>query len=68
MGEPTDVPRQEVVKAAGRARRARLTSAPGSDPNPETPVVREEGGAASGGIDHQGENDARLKQDRPPHW
>lgn len=61
-------PRQAVVKATGRARRARLTPAPDTDPSPESAVAREEGGVASAGTAARGENDDRLKQDRPPHW
>ncbi|WP_026851621.1 hypothetical protein [Glaciibacter superstes] len=65
MGQ-NDEQRQHVVKAPGRARRSKLTPAPNTDPSPESPVAREEGGVASGGS--SGENDDRLKQDRPPHW
>ncbi|HYI32749.1 MAG TPA: hypothetical protein VEX88_04730 [Glaciibacter sp.] len=60
--------RQAVVKAPGRARRARLTPAPDTDPSPESAVPREEGGVASAGSTSRGENDDRLRQDRPPHW
>lgn len=59
--------RQPIIKAAGKARRAQLLPAPDTDPNPHPPVLREEGGVASvGGL--PGANDARLRQDRPPHW
>jgi hypothetical protein len=75
-----DEPRQAVVKAPGRARRAKLTPAPDTDPSPEAPVgLRDE--AVTGVADaasatsavHQrkaepGENDERLRRDRPPHW
>lgn len=61
-----DKPRQRVVKAPGRVRRAKLTPAPDTDPSPEAPVPREEGGVASAGT--RGENDERLRRDRPPHW
>ncbi|NYJ18300.1 hypothetical protein [Glaciibacter psychrotolerans] len=63
--------RQPIVKAAGRARRARLEPAPNTDPSPDVPVPREEGGVASGvpgAPAPRGENDDRLRQDRPPHW
>ncbi|RNE56997.1 hypothetical protein [Cryobacterium tepidiphilum] len=69
MAEPAetgDEPRQRVVKAPGRARRAALTPAPETDPSPEVPVPRGEGGVASSGV--RGENDDRLRRDRPPHW
>lgn len=59
-------PRQRVVKAAGRVRRAKLTPAPETDPSPEVPVPRGEGGVALTGV--RGENDDRLQRDRPPHW
>ena len=75
-----DEPRQVVVKAPGRARRARLTPAPDTDPSPEAPVrLRDEpstdaADAASApdtasrrGL-KPGENDDRLRRDRPPHW
>lgn len=65
------VPRQAIVKAGGRSRRARLEPAPNTDPSPDVPVEREEGGVASVGGDKpavKGENDDRLRLDRPPHW
>ena len=64
-------PRQAVVKASGRARRARLMPAPDTDPKPRPPVLREEGGvapASGNATAARSENDARLRQDRPPHW
>lgn len=66
----TVAPRQSIVKAPG-ARRAKLTPAPNTDSSPDTPIEREEGGVAS--VDKTvpgawGENDDRLKRDRPPHW
>ncbi|WP_241973371.1 hypothetical protein [Cryobacterium sp. TMT2-15-1] len=65
------VPRQSVVKSAGTSRRARLTPAPDTDPDPHPPVLREEGGivpADPTGPGTRGVNDERLRQDRPPHW
>ncbi|MDJ0338283.1 hypothetical protein [Cryobacterium sp. PH31-O1] len=59
--------RQPIVKAGGKARRARLLPAPDTDPNPHPPVLREDGGVASVGSVASA-NDARLRQDRPPHW
>ena len=60
------VPRQSVVKSAG-ARRARLTPAPDTDTSPE-PAPREEGGQTTGNGSSTSANDARLRQDKPPHW
>ena len=63
-------PRQRIERAPGRARRARLTPAPGSDPSPEAPptapdaetdVAASRPGAATS-------EDQRLTRDRPPHW
>lgn len=68
---PATAPRQSVVKAAGGARRARLTPAPDTDPNPHPPVLREEGGVAphvAGTAASRTANEAQLRQDRPPHW
>jgi len=65
----SDEPRQRIERAPGRARRARLTPAPGSDPSPESPADAEAetetppakpGGAAS--------DDERITRERPPHW
>jgi hypothetical protein len=60
-GEEATAPeRQRVVRARG-ARRAKLTPAPGSDPSPESPSVRESSGPA-------GPDDERITRERPPHW
>jgi hypothetical protein len=64
--DPTAEPRQRVVRSAG-ARRARLTPAPDTDPSPE-PASREEGGQTAGDGSSTSANDARLRQDKPPHW
>jgi hypothetical protein len=64
--EPGAEPRQRVVRSAG-SRRARLTPAPDTDPNPE-PAAREEGGQTTGDGSSTSANDARLRQDKPPHW
>jgi hypothetical protein len=64
--EPGGEPRQRVVRSAG-SRRARLTPAPDTDPNPE-PAAREEGGQTTGDGSSTSANDARLRQDKPPHW
>ena len=67
VGEPGSVePRQSVIRSAG-ARRARLTPAPNTDTSPEPPS-REEGGQTSGDGSSTSANDARLRQDKPPHW
>jgi len=59
--------RQPIVRQRG-ARRAKLLPAPNTDPSPEVPVEREDGGVAPAGLGARGENDDRLRQDRPPHW
>ncbi|TFD81435.1 hypothetical protein [Cryobacterium psychrophilum] len=59
--------RQPIMRQTGKARRAKLLPAPDTDPNPHPPVLREEGGIADGGAAPSA-NDARLRQDRPPHW
>ncbi|WEO76562.1 hypothetical protein BJQ94_14490 [Cryobacterium sp. SO2] len=59
-------PRQSVVKSSG-ARRARLTPAPNTDTSPQ-PAAREEGGHTDGDGSSTSPNDARLRQDKPPHW
>ena len=63
----TEEPRQRVEKAAGRARRAKLTPAPGSDPSPEAPVEHPDDAPAPkrGPVSS---DDERLTRDRPPHW
>lgn len=71
-GAPAPAPRQSVVRAAGRARRAQLTPAPDTDPSPDVPARDEEKAAPAdptpGAPGARGENDDRLKRDRPPHW
>ncbi|KRC59031.1 hypothetical protein ASE14_14620 [Agromyces sp. Root81] len=66
----TEEPRQRVERAAGRARRARLTPAPGSDPSPETPVEQapEPAPRQTGKARAASSDDDRLTRDRPPHW
>lgn len=65
--------RQPIVRQPGKARRAKLLPAPDTDPHPistgsiQASVLREEGGVAQGG-EAPSANDARLRQDRPPHW
>lgn len=68
-------PRRRVERAGGKARRARLTPAPGSDPSPEAPVEREatprgtaESGSAKRAAPRPSADDERLTRDRPPHW
>lgn len=67
----TEDPRQRVERVPG-ARRARLTPAPGSDPDPHggTDAERDEGVAATRGATEggKGPNDDRLRQDVPPHY
>ncbi|WP_406249389.1 hypothetical protein ACI7YT_05130 [Microbacterium sp. M] len=60
----SDEPRQRVERVAG-SRRARLTPAPDTDPSPD---VATKDSAASAPAKNQGPNDARLRQDVPPHY
>ncbi|MFB9307586.1 hypothetical protein BJY17_003381 [Agromyces hippuratus] len=66
----TEEPRQRVERAGGRARRARLTPAPGSDPSPEAPVDRPDEPATprKQKAGPGSPDDERLTRDRPPHW
>lgn len=70
--------RQRVERASGRARRARLTPAPGTDPTPEAPVSD---APASDAVDagdakrrtkpkggRPDPDDDRITRERPPHW
>ncbi|MBO0980026.1 hypothetical protein [Microbacterium sp. SD291] len=60
--------RQSVIRVPG-SRRARLTPAPGTDPEPETGVVDGQADtAASAAPADRGPNDDRLRQDVPPHY
>ncbi|WP_157002025.1 hypothetical protein [Agromyces laixinhei] len=65
----TEEPRQRVERAAGRARRARLTPAPGSDPSPETasPGVDDSPPPRKGKREASADDD-RITRERPPHW
>ncbi len=71
--DETDAPRQRVVRVRG-SRRAKLTPAPGSDPDPERPTGRD--GARDGdapaasreAAGASGPNDDRLRRDVPPHY
>ncbi|TFB55181.1 hypothetical protein [Cryobacterium tagatosivorans] len=65
--DDTAGPRQPIVRQRG-ARRARLLPAPNTDPSPDVPIEREEGGTAPSAEGSRGENDDRLRRDRPPHW
>jgi hypothetical protein len=58
--------RQRIERVPG-ARRAKLTPAPGTSPEPDLPAdddlpVENDGAAASG------PNDERMRRDVPPHW
>ncbi|HEX6364895.1 MAG TPA: hypothetical protein VF000_02005 [Agromyces sp.] len=68
----TDEPRQRIERAPGKARRARLTPAPGSDPAPEAPIHDGEDDRDSTspakGVPSAASDDDRLTRDRPPHW
>ena len=63
----TGAPRQPIVRQRG-ARRAKLLPAPNTDPSPDVPIEREEGGVAPTASGSRGANDDRLRRDRPPHW
>ena len=64
--------RQRVERAGGRARRARLTPAPGTDPTPEAPVPgAEDDGEEEPRADAAGTPDPdedRFTRERPPNW
>ncbi|MDQ0576121.1 hypothetical protein [Agromyces albus] len=71
----TDEPRQRVERASGRARRAKLTPAPGSDPSPETPVPGAESAEGAKTDERSPKrkrpasaDDDRISRERPPHW
>jgi hypothetical protein len=61
-----DETRQRVERTRG-ARRAKLTPAPGTDPEPETAVPGahddERPASKPGRLD-----DERITRERPPHW
>lgn len=57
--------RQRIVRVPG-SRRAKLTPAPGTDPEPTDPA--DERDAAVSGGDVTGPNDERLRADVPPHY
>jgi hypothetical protein len=62
-------PRQRVERAGGKARRARLTPAPGSDPAPEQPMeVPEPETDAAKKRGRPSPDDDRITRERPPHW
>ncbi|WP_074400984.1 hypothetical protein [Agromyces aureus] len=63
--------RQRVERAGGRARRARLTPAPGTDPMPEAPVPGRDASADdedAGRATSARPEDERLRREKPPHW
>ena len=61
-------PRQRVERAGGKARRARLTPAPGSDPSPEQPASAEPEPDATPKRTRPSPDDDRITRERPPHW
>ncbi|UOE45846.1 hypothetical protein [Agromyces larvae] len=61
-------PRQRVERAPGRARRARLTPAPGSDPSPEQAVPGAHEPDAPRKRGNASADDERITRERPPHW
>ena len=67
----SDAPRQHVERAPGRARRARLTPAPGSDPSPEAAPATPEPADETRPDNTKGRphpDDDRITRERPPHW
>jgi hypothetical protein len=64
---PEPAPRQRVVRAP-RGRRARLTPAPGSDPEPETAVPGSHEPDAEPKPGAAASDDDRITRERPPHW
>jgi hypothetical protein len=65
----SDEPRQRIERAPGRARRARLTPAPGSDPSPESPADAEaETEKPPAKPSAAASDDERITRERPPHW
>lgn len=58
MREPGEE-RPHEAKGRRRPRRASLPAPVGSDPAPEDPALDPR---------RDDENDARLREDRPPHW
>ncbi|MBB6392516.1 hypothetical protein [Microbacterium thalassium] len=59
--------RQRVERVPG-SRRARLTPAPGTRPEPVPEDERETDAAAAASDQKAGPNDERLRRDVPPHW
>jgi hypothetical protein len=59
MDESEKDPAEEKAEDRRRPRRASLPAPEGSDPNPHDPPTERR---------PDGENDARLRADRPPHW
>lgn len=59
--------RQRIERVPG-SRRARLTPAPGTRPEPVPEDERGSDAAAPASEQTTGPNDERLKRDVPPHW
>jgi hypothetical protein len=57
--------RQRIVRVPG-SRRAQLTPAPGTDPDPH--VETTDAPARRSGTEASGPNDERLRNDVPPHY
>lgn len=67
----SEEPRQRVERAGGRARRARLTPAPGTDVTPEAPATTGDDTDAEGVTPKRPRgtpDDERITRERPPHW
>lgn len=59
--------RQRIERVPG-SRRAKLTPAPGTRPEPVPEDERGSDAAAPASDPTTGPNDERLKRDVPPHW
>ncbi|GAA2914081.1 hypothetical protein GCM10017596_14810 [Microbacterium keratanolyticum] len=63
-------PRQRIVRVAG-SRRAKLTPVAGSEPEPAVARENDEAAVSSAGAKDtaaSGPNDARLRNEVPPHY
>ncbi|MFC9919985.1 hypothetical protein [Agromyces binzhouensis] len=66
-GADAAAPRQRVERARD-ARRARLTPAPGTDPEPESAVPGAHDESDVGQARESHPEDDRITRERPPHW
>lgn len=59
--------RQRIVRVPG-SRRAKLTAAPGTEPEPAAADTDDEAPGATASGQMSGPNDDRLRRDVPPHY